>query len=411
MVTKAVGGAAAGGLGAATTTAASNILEGRSITDGMADAVKTGMVMGAINSAATKGCFIRGTPVLSSHHKEMPIEGVHVGQRVDTPDTISSGASSTEVNPATWREFHVRFKDSETGGWDVWDVSLLRPSDWLSTHGSADGTHIWINLEEMHARGWAEVVEVKPCPPVEAGQGRVVTATMTHANDDVRHLRLSTGEDLGVTGNHRMYSAERHDWVPVKALHTGELVQTNKGTVKVESITANPGRQQVFNLEVEQEHCYYAGKSHSLAHNDCSTPESAQETAANGHQAAANAAAQPTNATPSRLPQDVNVSPQPPAALPTNRPIGQSPTQNAAAQAEVQRMQAAGFRDIRVNQQQVNAQGQRVGTNRPDVQGTSPSGQRHYIEFDTSGSTRGPGHEARIRANDPNGHVQLRTVN
>ncbi|WP_445367711.1 RHS repeat-associated core domain-containing protein [Methylomonas sp. BW4-1] len=112
-----------------------------------------------------------------------------------------------------------------------------------------------------------------------------------------------------------------------------------------------------------------------------------------------------------RLPQDVNVNPTPPAVLPTNRPIGRSPTQNAAAQAEVQRMQQAGYRDIRVNQQQVNAEGVRVGTNRPDVQETSPAGQREYIEFDTSSSTRGPAHEVRIRANDPSGSVDLRTQN
>ena len=111
-----------------------------------------------------------------------------------------------------------------------------------------------------------------------------------------------------------------------------------------------------------------------------------------------------------RLAQDVKVNPTPPAALPTSRAIGNSPTQNVAAQAEVQRMQEAGYADIRINQQQVNAQGQRVGTNRPDLQGTSPAGQREYHEFDTSKSTRGPGHEARIRSNDESGSVKLRKV-
>jgi hypothetical protein len=111
-----------------------------------------------------------------------------------------------------------------------------------------------------------------------------------------------------------------------------------------------------------------------------------------------------------RAPQDVNVNPTPPAALPTDRPVGKSPTQNAEAQAEVGRMKDGGYTDVRVNQQQVNAQGVRVGIGRPDVQGTSPVGQREYIEFDTSKSNRGPAHQDRLLTNDPAGKVDLRKV-
>lgn len=68
-------------------------------------------------------------------------------------------------------------------------------------------------------------------------------------------------------------------------------------------------------------------------------------------------------------------------------------------------MQEQGFSDIRVDQQQVDATGVRVGVNRPDLQGTSPDGVRIYIEYDRTSSTRGPGHRARILANDPNGVV------
>ncbi len=65
-----------------------------------------------------------------------------------------------------------------------------------------------------------------------------------------------------------------------------------------------------------------------------------------------------------------------------------------------------GATDIRIDQHQVNAAGQRVGINRPDLQYTL-DGRRHYEEFDIPGSRRGPGHEARIRANDPDGIVDL----
>jgi hypothetical protein len=111
-----------------------------------------------------------------------------------------------------------------------------------------------------------------------------------------------------------------------------------------------------------------------------------------------------------RLARDAKVNPKAPAALPTDRPIGKSPTQNEAAQAEVRSMQDRGYTDVRVDQQQVDASGQRVGINRPDVQGTSPTGTREYVEFDTSKSNRGAGHEQRIKANDPDGKVDLRRV-
>lgn len=73
------------------------------------------------------------------------------------------------------------------------------------------------------------------------------------------------------------------------------------------------------------------------------------------------------------------------------------------------RAAAQGARDIRVNQQQVNAAGERVGANRPDLQYTL-NDERYYVEYDRLSSNRGPAHEARIRANDPNGEVRLETV-
>jgi len=110
-----------------------------------------------------------------------------------------------------------------------------------------------------------------------------------------------------------------------------------------------------------------------------------------------------------RLPQDVNVNPAPPRQLPLNRPIGASATQNAALQAHIDELRAQGAVDIRVNQQQINVAGQRVGTNRPDLQYTL-NGKRYYEEYDTPQSGRGPAHQSRLEANDPNGQVLLHEV-
>ena len=112
-----------------------------------------------------------------------------------------------------------------------------------------------------------------------------------------------------------------------------------------------------------------------------------------------------------RLPQDIAVNPNAPRSLPTNRPIGNSPSQNAAVQKDIAAARAEGATDIRVNQQQVDAGGSRVGVNRPDLQYTTADGKRVYIEYDTSASTRGAPHQSRIQANDPNAIVILKRVN
>jgi len=52
----------------------------------------------------------------------------------------------------------------------------------------------------------------------------------------------------------------------------------------------------------------------------------------------------------------------------------------------------------------------RVGINRPDLQYTL-NGQRFYEEFDTSLSSRGRVHAARLKANDPFGIIKLFEVN
>ena len=110
---------------------------------------------------------------------------------------------------------------------------------------------------------------------------------------------------------------------------------------------------------------------------------------------------------PVRLPQDAAVNPKPPKVLDLDRPIGQSATQNARLQEEIKLLKAQGYTDFRVNQQQVNANNVRVGINQPDLQCTSSQNQRLYMEFDKPSSPRGPMHERRILANDPEGTVIL----
>lgn len=81
-------------------------------------------------------------------------------------------------------------------------------------------------------------------------------------------------------------------------------------------------------------------------------------------------------------------NPKPPPADETGK-IGESPTQDAELRKDIELAKAEGATDIRVNQEQVNAQRKRVGINRPDLQYTTKDGTRVYIEYDTKQSGRG----------------------
>jgi hypothetical protein len=109
-----------------------------------------------------------------------------------------------------------------------------------------------------------------------------------------------------------------------------------------------------------------------------------------------------------RLPQDAAVKPDVPGPLKTTRPISPSPSQNAQLQRDIEYVEnELGARNIRVNQQQLTFRnGQRVGINRPDLQ-FDYNGRRYSVEYDSPASGRGPGHQSRLTANDPDAEVIL----
>lgn len=110
------------------------------------------------------------------------------------------------------------------------------------------------------------------------------------------------------------------------------------------------------------------------------------------------------------LPQDASVSSKVPGFKPLERPIGPSPTQNEQLQADIRYLRTMGAKNIRVNQQQLSLQnGQRVGTNRPDLQ-FDYNNRRYHVEYDTPTSSRGPGHQSRITSNDPDAETILLIV-
>ncbi len=109
-----------------------------------------------------------------------------------------------------------------------------------------------------------------------------------------------------------------------------------------------------------------------------------------------------------RLTQDITVNPKAPLPLPLEgRSVGRA-THNAEIRKILSELRGA-VTDVRINQQQVNAAGRRVGINRPDLQYTL-NGKRYYIEIEGLANPRGKEHELRILANDPLGIFDLKRV-
>jgi len=75
-------------------------------------------------------------------------------------------------------------------------------------------------------------------------------------------------ERIGVTGNHPIWSEDRHDYVAAMDLRVGERLKNLSGdTVWVQQKLPRPGPTPVYNLEVQDEHVYYVGANGVLAHN------------------------------------------------------------------------------------------------------------------------------------------------
>ena len=114
-----------------------------------------------------------------------------------------------------------------------------------------------------------------------------------------------------------------------------------------------------------------------------------------------------------RAPQDIGRSPNPPPANDGAGTIGTNADRGASLARDLRIARFLRATDIRVNQEQVNAQGVRVGRNRPDLQFSLFFGRlRIYIEYDPANpvGNRGPGHRSRIFANDPSGIVILKAL-
>ncbi len=211
------------------------------------------------------------------------IEQIRVGDRVGTfiDDEIRQLAIGdpqaapswdrldAAIDPASWRQVSLVMATAE----DRFDITLLRPVDWLEACQAAVGAEIHLIIPEQGLDGPATVLAMDPCPALPPGLGRIVTGTFTHIRDGILSLTLDGVESpIGVTANHPIFSVERNDFVLAEELQVGETLRTLEGTIRIASIERLTEEARVFNLEVHGEHVYHVSADGILVHNSCEQP-------------------------------------------------------------------------------------------------------------------------------------------
>jgi hypothetical protein len=152
---------------------------------------------------------------------------------------------------------------------DEVEAGDLKPGDRLVLEGALLGTVK--DVRPMPVGGRAPpLLGGRPVAPAEleaAGYRRVI-ATVKHTVNVVVDVRYG-GDAITATPDHPFWVANRRQWVPAAELRTGDLLQSLNGTtVAVDSVSPpHHGRFTVYNLEVDDQHSYHAGKTPVLVHN------------------------------------------------------------------------------------------------------------------------------------------------
>lgn len=217
-----------------------------------------------LRNVATKlreGCFEAGTVVATSTGP-VPIEEIRVGDRVMT----YGGESATSVDETWWVADLTSLRADDGAVFTV-----LRPQAWLAAFGIEDvGDVVEVELDDLSFEGHVSVTELRRARPVSGRTGRVVLTTVRRRSDELYELEFGgEHENLRATGSHPLYSLDRNSWVAVRDLMVGELLQTERGALRIGSMERVRGTHSVFNLEVEGDHEYLVGADGIRAHNTC----------------------------------------------------------------------------------------------------------------------------------------------
>lgn len=142
----------------------------------------------------------------------------------------------------------------------------------LSAAGAnIEGLTIQLDLPELGLTGDAYVENIKPCPHVFSGSGKVVTAMFHHTAGNVIDLNIEnadgTRETIGTTSNHPFWSEDRQEFVQAGELKHSEKLIDASGKVQTVDELIPHETAPVYNFEVHNEHVYFVGDSGTLVHN------------------------------------------------------------------------------------------------------------------------------------------------
>ncbi|MFY8199394.1 MAG: polymorphic toxin-type HINT domain-containing protein, partial [Pirellula staleyi] len=171
-----------------------------------------------------------------------------------------------EPEQATWRL--VELEVTKANG-DKVEVKLLRPLAWLEQAGAITEGVFDVNVQELDLEGKAAVLQILPCPPIQSGEGQVVTGTFRHTSDSLVELQIE-GEPQPIicTSGHLIWSDLRQEFVAANDLRPNESIRLicNNGS-RVSQVALVDRISVVFNLEVNNSHTYFVGQSGVLVHN------------------------------------------------------------------------------------------------------------------------------------------------
>ena len=198
-----------------------------------------------------------------------PIEEIRCGDRI--PSELPLGLlpeDEAEPDQSTWRlvELEVLKEDGNKV-----EVKLLRPLKWLQQAGAIENGTFSISIKELDIEGVAAVLRMLPCPPIEPGDGHVVTGTFRHTCESLVELRVGgESESIVCTTGHPIWSETSKDFVAAAELSINESIKTTQNRIStLSSVVSLPSDQTkvVFNIEVSQTHVYHVGSLGMLVHN------------------------------------------------------------------------------------------------------------------------------------------------
>lgn len=204
-------------------------------------------------------CFVAGTKVATANG-DVPIETLRLGDRVEA----GNADCANRHFPADALAIGLEIVDPHDPD-KVFSVELVRTQEWLDSNRQDDG-HVYLELEELGIAGPARLLQVRPAPPEQPGEGCLVLMTVRHVADELLKLRLETGTEIEVTPLHP-FLVEGHGWLPAGDLVAGQGLYGETGLARVESVVPAPAGREVFNIEVDVEHMYRVSDDRILVHN------------------------------------------------------------------------------------------------------------------------------------------------